>query len=219
MKPHWNIKGPYMFWTRFELIPRLLFLLTLTMIFSFFMADDVEAHKITVFAWAEGNTVYGQSKFGGGRKPKDATVIVTDQQGRELFKTQTDANGEFSFPIPQKTDLRIQLIAGMGHQGEWLIAAEELGAPAAGSARTPPAATVESPAMPEHSDSHPITVDMQALQELIEAALDQKLRPVLKKLTEAQARQVTLQDIIGGIGYILGLMGIAMYFKSRRRDR
>jgi nickel transport protein len=62
-------------------------------------------------------------------------------------------------------------------------------------------------------------MDIQALEAMIERALDQKLQPIAKMLAETRAQNVTLQDIIGGIGYILGLMGIALYFKSRPTDQ
>jgi nickel transport protein len=203
-------------WKRFKWMLRWPVMLIVVILMPLYLAADAEAHKISVFAWVEGDRIHGQSKFSGGRKPKNASVIVTDLNGRELLKTRTNDEGEFSFAIPHKTDLRIQLLAGPGHQGEWRIAAEELDASEIIPDRTPPAETQKSspPDLPPHPDQ--TTVDMQALQEMLEKTLDQKLRPVLNKLTVAQTRKVSLQDIIGGIGYILGLMGIAMYFKSRQ---
>jgi nickel transport protein len=208
-----------MFGIRSKPNPYRLLLFTVIFLLPVLETSDGIAHKVTVFAWVEGDTIYGQSKFGGGRKPKEATVIVTDTQGRELLKTHTDANGEFSFPIPQKTTLRIQLIAGMGHQGEWRIPAEELGAAVAESPPTPLATSQVPPAIGQQPPGNQTVMDIQALEAMIERALDQKLQPIAKMLAETRAQNVTLQDIIGGIGYILGLMGIALYFKSRPTDQ
>jgi nickel transport protein len=43
----------------------------------------------------------------------------------------TNENGEFSFKIPKKTDLKIVIDTGEGHRGEWTIAASEIEMPTA----------------------------------------------------------------------------------------
>ena len=54
------------------------------------------------------------------------------------------------------------------------------------------------------------------LQEKVEEALDKKLKPVMKLLAEAQQSGPSAVDILGGIGYIFGLVGVAAYFSARR---
>jgi nickel transport protein len=39
---------------------------------------------------------------------------------------------------------------------------------------------------------------------------------VRRRLAQQQQRPVTVQDVIGGVGYILGLLGVALYLKSRK---
>jgi len=47
-----------------------------------------------------------------------------------------------------------------------------------------------------------------------------KLAPVLKKLSRLESQGGTgLTDILGGIGYILGLMGLGAYVHSRRTKK
>ncbi|MCK4486879.1 MAG: hypothetical protein KAU38_08975, partial [Desulfobacterales bacterium] len=84
------------------------------------------AHKVMIFAWVEGNTVYTQSKFSGGKKAKNSTVVVYDEEGNQLLEGKTDNQGEFSFKVPKKADLKIVLKASMGHMAEWKIPAEEI---------------------------------------------------------------------------------------------
>ena len=60
-------------------------------------------------------------------------------------------------------------------------------------------------------------MNQEAIQAAVEKALDKKMKPILKMLAENQNQGPTLKDIIGGIGYILGLMGIAAYFHYRRK--
>ena len=87
--------------------------------------ETVDAHGVSLFAWVEGDTVYVESKFGGGKRVKAGKIIVTDPQGTELVKGTTNAEGEFSFKVPKKTDLKIVLLAGAAHRAEWTVSAAE----------------------------------------------------------------------------------------------
>ena len=62
----------------------------------------VWGHKVVIFAWVEGDTVYTQSKFSGGKKAKNSTVVVYDRKGNQLLEGKTDEKGEFSFKVPKK---------------------------------------------------------------------------------------------------------------------
>ena len=91
--------------------------------------EFVDAHRVNLFAWVEGDTVHLESKFSGGKKVKAGKIIVSDPQGNELVRGNTDEKGEYTFKIPQKTDLKIVLIAGTGHRAEWTITASEIEMP------------------------------------------------------------------------------------------
>jgi nickel transport protein len=77
-----------------------------------------------------GDTVFVESKFSGGKKVKSGKIIVTDSRGTELVKGTTNEEGEFSFKVPKKTDLKIVLLAGAAHRAEWTISAAEFEKPA-----------------------------------------------------------------------------------------
>jgi len=218
------------------MIKHLFFQTIVFLLFSFLLADAALAHRVTVFAWVEGNTVYGEGKFSGGRKAQGAEVIVYDSGGKQLLRTHSDENGGFSFPIPQKTGLKIELLAGMGHKGEWTLTAEEVGAdaadtgtaaqPAAVPSESPKAASADSSAAPE-SENHQTrsaTADMpdkaqlqEMIQKSVEKSLDEKLKPLIRMLADAQQKGPGFNEIAGGIGYIFGLMGVILYFKSRKQ--
>ena len=78
------------------------------------LIETANAHGVYVFAWVEGDTVYVESKFSGGKKVNSGKIIVTDSQGAELLNGTTNDQGEFSFKIPKKTELKIVLLAGVG---------------------------------------------------------------------------------------------------------
>lgn len=113
------------------------FYLFLVVGFLFFRIESGDAHRVNLFAWVEGNTVHVESKFSGGKKVKAGKIIVTDPQGTELLTGATDENGEFSFKVPKKTELKIVLIAGTGHRAEWTVAANEITVPASGKKPIP----------------------------------------------------------------------------------
>jgi nickel transport protein len=61
------------------------------------------------------------------------------------------------------------------------------------------------------------SVSLDQIRRVLDQSLDQRLNPVLKMLSESRDKGPTLRDILGGIGYILGLMGLAAYIHFRRK--
>jgi len=201
--------------------------LPLSLILVLFLALPASAHKVTIFAWVEGATVHTQSKFSGGKKAVGAEVVVLDPGGRELLSGRTDGNGLFSFKVPQKTDLKVVLRASMGHLAEWVIPAAELGsappptAPAKGAAREPgaPSPTVAAASAPPLSPSPSPVIGAEDIERIVDASLDRKLEPIARMLAESRESSPGLTEILGGIGYIFGLAGVALYFSSRKASR
>jgi nickel transport protein len=196
----------------------LMILLLLITSFSF-SAFDVHAHRVTIFAWVDGDMVHTQSKFGGGKMVNNGEISVFDPEGNLLLKGNTDENGEFSFTIPKKTSLRIGLNAGMAHQSEWIITAEEIGELQEDN--------FVSSDQPE--DSHnvlenkfepPIETGLtkKDIEQAVEQAMEKKLKPVMQMLSDLRDSGPKFIDILGGIGYIIGLVGIGAYFKNRQKN-
>ena len=188
------------------------------------------AHKVMIFAWVEGDTVFTESKFSGGKKVIHAPVVIFDTDGKKLLEGKTDNKGEFSFKIPKVSDLRIVLNAAMGHKAEWTVPESELRD--AGAIVEKKSAPVPSGPIPvglskeevqkivaEPSGQIPIGLSKEEVQKIVEDSLDKKLRPIVRMMTESKNTKPSLTEIIGGIGYIFGLMGIALYFISRGKKR
>jgi nickel transport protein len=172
------------------------------------------AHRVSLFAWVEGDTVYTLAKFSGGKKVKQGRLVVFDPAGNKLLEGLTDDQGEFAFKIPQKTELQLELVAGTGHKGHWRVPLEEILGTAAPNDAGP---ATDTPAA-EPDDTQPVPgVDDDRLQAAIEKALDKKLKPVMRLLAAEKQAGPSLTEIFGGIGYIIGLVGIAAYFKSRQK--
>ena len=191
------------------------------------MVDSASAHRVNVFAWVDGDTVYVESKFSGGKKVKAGKVVVMDPQGFELLSGFTNDQGEYSFTVPKQSDLRVIIMAGQGHQGEWTVRKTELqGLTSVTTTNTKGSINVssgqESNVGNTSSDfeiaASSKNIDPEELEAIIETVLDRKLQPVTRMLTDMrQAERPGVRDIFAGIGYILGLVGIAVYVQYRKK--
>jgi nickel transport protein len=185
------------------------------------------AHKVNVFAYVEGKQVVVEGYFADGRKCRDSAVEVLDRQGNKLLEGKTNEEGRFAFSTPVHADLLIRLNASSGHQAEYTVPAEDLpgGEPAAPLSRkeamlpaTKPAAS--APPEPAQAEDAALLgrsdIDAAALEEMIDRAVARQVTPLRRALEEERERRRVV-DIIGGIGYIIGLMGLIAYFRSRRK--
>ncbi|UCG14650.1 MAG: hypothetical protein JSU72_09480 [Deltaproteobacteria bacterium] len=169
------------------------------------------AHKVNVFGWVEGDRVFVEGYFRGGKKAKDSLVEVFNEAGVKLLEGRTDETGRFSFKIPEKTDVRIVLTASMGHKNDFIVSASDFRESPSKSSRTP-WVSAES-----RTVSAPTLEDPSRLETMIEQTMDRKLAPVIQLIRDSKKEGPTVAEIIGGIGYIFGLVGVAMYFNSRKK--
>jgi nickel transport protein len=197
----------------------------------FCITNTAYAHKVMIFAWVEGDKVFTQSKFSGGKKVKGGKISVYDTQEKLLLKGKTDDQGEFSFKIPGEKTLKIVLNTSAGHRAEWTVPKNDFGKvsekkPVKSNSKKPqtkipsntiPVEPTENPASEIPQVIQPPGPGADEIEKAVEKALDKKLKPVIKRLNESQDRGPTISEILGGIGYIFGLMGVGAYFHYRRR--
>ncbi len=167
------------------------------------------AHKVTVFAWVEGEKVYTQSKFSGGKKVNAGRIEVFDQNDRKILEGATDDQGQFSFSRPKDaTALKVVLTAGMGHTNFWMISDKEF----SGGTLTPQSSSpaVQAP----HTDE--IHVNADAIEAIVARVVERELAPVKAQLAK---EAWGLRDIVAGVGYIIGLMGLASYISYRKKEK
>jgi len=182
------------------------------------------AHRVNVFAFVEGNDVVVECSYSKSKRVRNGQITVFEgNSGATLLRGTTDDEGLFRFPVPQQSrlsgsSLRILLEAGEGHQNEWIVEAHEFLGGETPAADTPePAVTAES-GSGETSPSRPESALTRAdVEEVVGELLDARLAPIKRSLLEQNQRGPGLEEIIGGIGWIFGLVGVAAYFKSRPR--
>ncbi|CAK8718068.1 hypothetical protein GCAAIG_07520 [Candidatus Electronema halotolerans] len=194
------------------------------------------AHKMSVFAWASGNQIQGEVKFSGGRRAKHVSVEAQDEATHAvLMKSETNDNGEFTLALSaavleKKPDLLIVANGGDGHRGEWPLKAKEYmaaeipAAPEADTAAAAPASQEEETAAESSSSSSSGTVqatgvDSRLLRQIVSEEVNRAVTPIRRTLAEESERGPSLQDILGGIGWIVGMAGIAAWMQSRRKKQ
>ncbi|MBE0479082.1 hypothetical protein IBX65_08225 [Candidatus Aerophobetes bacterium] len=180
-------------------------------IFLITTANSVFAHRVNIFAYMENDTVYTESYFADGTKVKAGIIQVYDSSGEILLEGNTDDNGWFHFKLPKKDDLNIILLAGMGHQASYILSRNEL-------LESMPAGKLQEEKIKDVPTEQSLSLDTLKLKELIDASLDEKLRPVTRELIRMQQKRISLTDVIGGIGYIFGITGILFYLLSKKRS-
>ncbi len=193
----------------------------LLLILLFYMAVWVpapQAHNVLLSAYVEGDSVVVEGGFSDGTFCENARIKVFDPSGKLLLEGKTDENGEFSFVPPQNTDLTLVLEPGMGHRAEYTVPAEEL-PNMAGSREV----TAESPSSPpvevqgSQGQEPVLMLDSKEIESIVDRVITERLRPVTRLIAKSQDKAaVSATEIFGGIGYIMGLMGIATYVRYRK---
>jgi nickel transport protein len=186
---------------------------------------QVQAHKIHVFAWVSDNTVTVESSFSGNRPLQNGKVTVKDRQSnRVLLQGTGDERGLFTFAIPARVkdaamDMLIVVSGSEGHQSEWLLPAEEY------LSDTPPetvdnlSTNLQDPAVNEGSQPDRLPADTNIgnaeLKQMLKELLEQELAPIRRSLAKAEDESPDFRDIMGGIGYLLGLAGLVAWLRNR----
>jgi nickel transport protein len=230
------------------------------------------AHRLQVFAAAEGRTIAGDAYFAGGAPAAGIRVLIEDATGKRLAELTSGPDGAFRYRAEAPIDHIVVAQSGDGHRAQWRVAADELtlgfGAAApdsvAAASDSVAAATVDyvadiadadaaaivdadaAPAAPEASGQpkalgaaaehgspraeQPVpsagtisgqrapvpTAPDAALVAAVEAAVARQIRPLREELAEARG-QAAFRDVLGGIGYIVGLAGLLLWWRGRGR--
>lgn len=176
------------------------------------LSPAAQAHLLKVFAFAEGNRIEGATYFVGGTPASGASVEVMSADGRLLATLVPDTDGEFSYQTATREDHVIIANTGDGHVARWTVSAAELTGKESSKAgenthHAPPSATTGPVTEPGNNK----------LAALVESAVARQVQPLREQIARYEDR-IRLRDIIGGIGYIVGLSGLAIWWRQRRRS-
>lgn len=199
---------------------------------------SVQAHAVYIFAWADGTRICTQSYFSKSRRVKGGEVSMADSRGQVLYTGRSNSDGELCFTPPgEAQDLTFTVAAGQGHQAQYLFPAAEvrivLAAKAGGEKAPAPQAPAEkaapkpepSPLSEKNLSGQELTEEQlpppgshEALRTVIQEELRQQLGPIRRALAEQnEDRTPKLRDIIGGLGWIIGLAGAGALYSTRKK--
>jgi nickel transport protein len=185
------------------------------------------AHKVRIFAWQDGENIVTESKFSRGKSARNAEITVVETEtGKDLLSGTTNTDGIFTFPLPKisSKELKIIVDTGDGHKNSWIfnldnsIPDDRKTTASQPEIRTSPQLPTPSPATNSPEGMHQIITPSE-LTRIIEESLDKKLAPINRTLAENADKGPSLQDILGGIGYIIGLAGIIAYMQSLKNKK
>jgi nickel transport protein len=186
------------------------------LILLFFLTTTISpspacAHGLKLFAVNNNGQISGQGYFVGGGPAINCQLLLQNQTGQEILQARTDAKGNFSFAIPNNIigPHLLLLNAGPGHTARVNFDFKADDAGGAALAADEDDTRDNLPASLPTSDS-----------QLLLAQIDRQLQNINQQLLILRAMyepSVTFEKIIAGLGYILGLLGTAMYFHYRPR--
>lgn len=183
------------------------------------VAELAWAHKLKTFATAEGTSLVGYAYFSPGGRPRQVAVTVTDADGRLLATTTTDDQGYFRIEAEHRVDHRITVDGGDGHVATYTVTASELPdtLPAGDGPSAALISAVEAPTDAVARAASPaLLVADTDWRVFIDQSLSRQIRP-LREQIDAYQEKIWWHDVLGGIGYILGLAGLAFGLSERRR--
>jgi nickel transport protein len=194
-------------------------------------AGPALAHKLNLFASADGRHIEGEVYFAGGGKAAGVPVSLTDAAGRVLTTVRSGDDGSFRFEAKAPVSHRVVAETPDGHRAEWHIGAAELAgafpttaAGAAPETDAPPSAGAgageDAVAAPVPAADHVAECTLDpTLIAAIEQAVARQVRP-LREEAHAAREAAQFRDVLGGIGYIVGLAGLGLWWHCRQgRER
>ncbi len=181
-------------------------------------------HKVNIFAYAEDDKINTESYFNDGSPCINSIIQVFDPEGNELLRGKTDKEGLYSFEIPKKTTLKIVLTASLGHKAEYSIQESEIQITGSPDKEDIKERIIEKNSDHEEEGVFDKSLDAvnpdqirNIIEKAVENSVEKSVKPLVKALAKAEATKTSLTDIIGGVGYIFGIMGIIFYFKKKEK--
>jgi nickel transport protein len=183
------------------------------------------AHRLKLFAAVAGNEVSGYGFFVGGGRPAGVPIVARDASGAEIWRGTTGDDGAFAFTVTKPEALTLSLDAGDGHAVEETLSADRFGAAPEPPVSTAPKQAAMPNPRPGAEATAPISAEAKArllarvsavVAAEVDKAVARQIRPLLEAQAAAEAR-IRLNDILGGLGWIAGLVGVGLYFSRRSK--
>jgi len=219
------------------------FVIAVLLTYFFFIPGIAFGHRVNVYAWVEGNRIYTEGYSSDGKPLKNANIKVYNSDKKLLLEGKTSNDGEFSFEVEEPQDLLIVLDLGDGHRAEYKVSKADfsgLGSTESdgfesditgnelsgkgSSDREKSFTPIEGEKSGYTESSRAQNEKLMAstygneerLREIIRDELGKELKGVYQILGRIEQKRTSVSDVLGGIGYIVGLFGLYMAFKKNK---
>jgi nickel transport protein len=165
------------------------------------------AHKVNLFGYAEGGFIRVEGYFSDGAPTVESKIEGFDPKGELVAQGVTDGDGRFFFPAEATGTYRVAMDSSMGHVAEITV---EVGAKAAPTND----GAGDSLAAGESTGSPASGVpQLAALEEKVERLSAEVV--ALRK----QLEKPGLTQIVGGLGFIIGLAGAYLWGAAKKKGQ
>ena len=185
---------------------------------SFVFSVNTFAHNVVGGVYAIGVEIEGEAGFSNGAMANEGTIVkITDQSGIPLGEVLTDAEGFFTFTAKKRITHVFEINMGAGHLLKMQLPAEELPASLAATKIQPEVNdNITTTQKPLNTLNHSTaSLNSQITPLMLEKIIAKQIKPLRKEIQSLKEKS-GLRDILGGIGYIFGLLGLAAFLRERK---
>lgn len=158
---------------------------------------QAHAHRMSILILPEGSALHGYAYYADGDPVKGVSVRVLNDQGQPVATLETDGEGRFAYEPADDGRLSFVAETADGHRAEARYERTAREAVADDDSERPTSA-LGAPASSE-----------------IRRVVQEEIAPLRVQL-DAYERSTRFRDILGGIGYIVGVTGLLAWWKARR---
>lgn len=204
-------------------------------------ATGIYGQDLQLGAWLENDHIIVKCELPPKTPLPNALISVYASPSRELLSSgRTDSAGFYAFAVPEVirngNGLIIDVNAGNGLRRDWTMTAAELYAASSLTAgfdaentttQAPPEPArdnvpFEAPALsaPAATTQPAPTsgVTAEEVKNIVKEALEQQLSSIKDELKTQTNESFTWPEMLGGVGWVVGVLSILFYFLSRRKS-
>ena len=190
----------------------------LTLVLVLFTVQPGQGHRLLLMAWLQGELLMVETAFGDGSMGAGIQVTVVDAVTEELILSgHSDQEGFFEAALPAEAftrgnPLRVSASDGAGHLARQTIKAEELR-----SAQPQPAPSEKkeiSRATGSPENGPPFNEEL--MRRIVGEAVRQEVAPLRREILALEQSRPGLTEILGGIGYIIGMASLGAWLLRRK---
>lgn len=180
-----------------------------------FLSVHSAAHNVVGGVYVSGADIEGEAGFSNGAMAHEGTLVkVFDEAGTPLGEVKTDTEGFFIFTAKKRITHVFEINMGAGHILKMQLPVEEL--PESLVLGAPVKNTVMSDNNNNNDNNNNKQLGSQQITSFIlEKAIAKQIKPLRKEI-QALKEKSGLRDMLGGIGYIFGLLGVVAFIRERK---